>query len=301
MKTKLALVVCILITFTQVVTAQEVAFKVLVNKGKNEVKSGANWQTIKVGSSLKAVDELKVAENSYVGLVHVSGKPLEVKQAGKYKVSDLAAKVSGGSSVLNKYADFILSSNTQKVNSMQATGAVHRGSIIPLYLPIATQNPAIYNDEIIINWDAEKIPGPYIVKFKSLFDEELAKKQTNENSISINLADADFANEDNILVTVESKADPNKVSEVYTLKRLSKADKARIKNLLNEIAAQTEEETALNKLVLAGFYEQNSLLIDAITAYQEAIKLAPDVPTFKDAYNDFLIRNKLKDKPLDTK
>ncbi|HEY9007009.1 MAG TPA: hypothetical protein VIM75_12805 [Ohtaekwangia sp.] len=301
MKTKLALVVCILITFTQVVTAQEVAFKVLVNKGKNEVKSGANWQTIKVGSSLKAVDELKVAENSYVGLVHVSGKPLEVKQAGKYKVSDLAAKVSGGSSVLNKYADFILSSNTQKGNSMQATGAVHRGSIIPLYLPIATQNPAIYNDEIIINWDAEKIPGPYIVKFKSLFDEELAKKQTNENSISINLADADFANEDNILVTVESKADPNKVSEVYTLKRLSKADKARIKNLLNEIAAQTEEETALNKLVLAGFYEQNSLLIDAITAYQEAIKLAPDVPTFKDAYNDFLIRNKLKDKPLDTK
>ncbi|HEY9048344.1 MAG TPA: hypothetical protein VIN08_20695 [Ohtaekwangia sp.] len=303
MKTKLALVVGILIGFAQAVTAQDVAFKVLVNKGKNEVKSGANWQTIKVGSSLKAVDELKVAENSYVGLVHVSGKPLEVKQAGKYKVSDLAAKVSGGSSVLNKYTDFILSSNTQKGNSMQATGAVHRGSIIPLYLPVATQNPTIYNDEIIINWnwDAEKIPGPYIVKFKSLFEEELASMQTSENSIRINLADPNFANEDNILVTVQSKADPNKISEPYTLKRLSKADKARIKSSLNEIAAQTQEETALNKLVLAGFYEQNSLLIDAITAYQEAIKLAPDVPMFKEAYNDFLIRNRLKDKPLNTK
>ncbi|SKC40233.1 hypothetical protein [Ohtaekwangia koreensis] len=300
MKTKLALVVFILIGFAQAM-AQNYTFKVLVNKGKNEVKAGKDWQTIKVGSSLNSADELKVAENSYIGLVHVSGKPLEVKQAGKYKVADLAAKVSGGANVLNKYADFILSSNTQKANGLQATGAVHRGSIIPLYLPSATQNPAIYNDVIIINWDAEKIPGPYTVKFKSLFDEELAKLDANESSLRIDLSDPSFTNEDNILVTVESKTDKNKVSEKYTLKRLSKADKARIKNALSEISAQTEDNTAINKLILAGFFEQNSLLIDAATALQEAIKLAPDVQMYRDLYNDFLIRNKLKDKPLNSK
>jgi hypothetical protein len=85
------------------------------------------------------------------------------------------------------------------------------------------------------------------------------------------------------------------------LKRLSKADKARIKTLLNEISGETQENTAINKLILAGFYEQNSLLIDAATAFQEAIKLAPDVQSYKDLYNEFLVRNNLKDKPLNSK
>ena len=54
------------------------------------------------------------------------------------------------------------------------------------------------------------------------------------------------------------------------------------------------EETALNKFILAGFYEDNELLIDAISAYEAAIKMAPDVDTYKDAYEEFLLRNKLK-------
>jgi cytochrome c-type biogenesis protein CcmH/NrfG len=51
----------------------------------------------------------------------------------------------------------------------------------------------------------------------------------------------------------------------------------------------------LNKLVLASFFEQNKLLIDAITAYEQAMKLAPDDPTYKDYYEEFLLRNKLKE------
>src|SRR6185503_19175493 len=62
--------------------AQDYAFKVLANKGANEYKSGDSWQSIKTGASLKAGDELKVSENSYIGLVHATGKPLELKQAG---------------------------------------------------------------------------------------------------------------------------------------------------------------------------------------------------------------------------
>src|SRR6218665_3094361 len=93
-------------------TGQDYAFKVLANKGANEVKTGNAWAAVKTGASLKKEDELKVTENSYLGLVHASGKPMELKQAGTYKVADLAAKMNGGSSVLTKYTDFILSSNS---------------------------------------------------------------------------------------------------------------------------------------------------------------------------------------------
>ncbi len=277
--------------------AQDYAFKVLVNKGKNELKSGNSWQQLKVGLSLKSADELKISENSYLGLVHVSGKALELKQSGNYKVMDLAAKVNGGSSVLNKYTDFILSSNTSPKNRLAATGAVDRGADnIQVYLPKPEQ-AVVYNDKVIIQWETEHAPGPYVVTFKSMFDDELNKLETAENRITIDLNDQNFDNEDNIIVEVASKTDKNKISGKYTLKKLSRADKERIKSSLSEISNSTAEENAVNKLIIAGFYEQNNLLIDAATAYQEAIKLAPDVPQYVQGYNDFLLRNALKKAP----
>jgi uncharacterized protein YdhG (YjbR/CyaY superfamily) len=274
--------------------AQDYAFKVLVNKGKNELKSGSTWQQLKVGLSLKSGDELKISENSYLGLVHVSGKAMELKQSGNYKVMDLSAKVDGGSSVLNKYTDFILSSNTAPKNRLAATGAVDRGvDNIIVYLPKPEQ-AVVYNNDVIISWDAEAAPGPYIVTFKTLFEDELDVVKTDENTAKIKLDDPNFTNEDNIIVEVASAANKNKVSDRYTLKKLSKADKERIKNSLSEIENPTAEQTALNKLLIAGFYEQNNLLIDASTAYLQAIALAPDVPQYQEAYNDFLLRNALK-------
>jgi hypothetical protein len=75
------------------------------------------------------------------------------------------------------------------------------------------------------------------------------------------------------------------------IKKLSAADKTRIKTSLSEIAGQTKEQTALNKLLLAAFYEQNALFIDASTSIQEAIKLAPTVPQIQEDYRDFLVRH----------
>ncbi len=300
MKNKILISTALLIAFAFSAWAQEnYPFKVLVNKGKNEVKSGEVWQLIKTGSSLKSADELRLAENAYVGLIHVSGKPLELKQAGKYRVVDLAGKVSGGSSVLNKYTDFILSSNTQKKNNLSATGAVHRGiENVKVYLPKA-EVAIVFNNNVIINWDTAKVPAPYIVTFSSMFGEELNRIETKDNNVVIDLGDNNFLHEDNILVKVFSKVDPqNNKSVEYTLKKLSRADKDRIKTLYDEIKDQVADKSAMSKYVLAGFYEKNGLFIDAITSYQEAIKLAPEVPWFKESFNDFLIRNAIIEPPI---
>lgn len=274
------------------------AFKVLANKGANEVKTGSAWSAVKTGASLKKEDELKVTENSYLGLVHASGKPMELKQAGTYKVADLAAKMNGGSSVLVKYTDFILSSNSAeaKKNRLSATGAVHRGlGGIKVFLP-ENQYAGVYNNTAIINWDINKIKGPYVVIVRNMFDDELLKTETPESTLQIDLSDPKFINESALLVEVRAKADQkNKSDEAHLIKRLSPVEQAKIKKGLQEITGEVTEETALNKLILAGFYEQNKLFIDAITAYEQAIKMAPDVPSYKESYDEFLLRNKLKD------
>ncbi len=290
---KLSLIVLITL-FAFISNAQDYAFKVLANKGTNEVKSGSDWRPLKTGAALKKEDELKVSENGYVGLVHASGKPVELKKAGPYSVADLASDVSGGTSVLTKYTDFILSSNSAeaKKNRLSATGAVHRGdaSAIRVLLP-ENQHSGLYNQSAVINWDGSKVQGPYMVSIKSMFDEELFKFETSETSVQIDLSDPKLAEETAVLVEISSKADPSQTSKQHLIKKLTPDEQKNVANSLNEILGNVREQTALNKFILAGFYEENHLFIDAIAAYEEAIKLAPDVPTYQEAYDEFLLRH----------
>src|SRR5260370_37578519 len=94
----------------------EYAFRVLANKGANEVKSGDSWQPLKTGAQLKTGDQLKISENASVGLVSNFGRPLEVKEAKTYKAAHLLSKVCTSQSVLSIYTDSILSSNSVQTN-----------------------------------------------------------------------------------------------------------------------------------------------------------------------------------------
>jgi hypothetical protein len=268
------------------------AFKVIANKGANQVKAGENVLPLKAGASLKETDELIVGENAYLGLVSSGGKPVELKKAGSYKVSLLTSQLKAGSSVLNKYTDFILSSNAEgKKNRLSATGAVHRAtetSAITVMLP-DNQNSGIYNSTAVINWDGSKVQGPYVVTLKNMFEDKLDQFETPETSLTVDLLK--YKSENAILVDVASKANPKLGSKDYTIRKLAVGDQEKIKLLLLDVQGEVTEETALNQFILAGFYEENKLLIDAIVAYEAAVKLEP---SFKDSYDEFLIRNGLK-------
>lgn len=112
--------------------------------------------------------------------------------------------------------------------------------------------------------------------------------------MEIDLTDPKYASENAILVEVASKADPKQKSKQHLIKKLAPAEQEKVKKSLSEIIGEVAENTALNKLILAGFYEENNLFIDAIAAYEDAIKLAPDVPTYRDTYEEFLLRHGLK-------
>lgn len=297
-KHTLVLLTALFASSTSLLSAQDYAFKVLANKGSNEIKSGQTWQPLKTGASLKSGDEVKLGDNAYIGLVHVSGKPVEVKEAGVYAVSALENKVGNATSVLNKYTDFILSSNSasRPKNRLSATGAVHRAvsnAPIKLILP-DNQSAGIFNKTAIINWEASNVAGPYVITVKNMFEDILLRAETAETTYQIDLNDARYANENAILVEVSAKADPKLVSKPHLIKRLSPAENEQIATALKELTPVLSEETAMNKVYLAGFYEQHKLLIDAISAYEQALKLQPDVESFKESYNEFLVRNNLK-------
>jgi len=298
MKTRKLVLFSLLLLSGTLVFGQDYAFKVLISKGSNELKSGDGWQPVKTGASLKPSDELKLADNAYIGLVHATGKPMELKLAGNYKVSDLAAKVSSNTSVLNKYTDFILSNNSaeSKKNKLSATGAVHRGAesyAIQVLLP-ESQYSGVFNNVIDISWEGTSVQGPFVVTLRNMFEDELVKFETPETRYRVDLTDAKLVKENALLIEVRSKADTKQASKQYMVKRLSPADQDNIRKAQNVIAGEVHEQTAINKLFWAGFYEENHLLIDAMAAYEDAIRLAPDVPFYKEAYDDFLLRQGIR-------
>jgi hypothetical protein len=63
---------------------------------------------------------------------------------------------------------------------------------------------------------------------------------------------------------------------------------------LEQLSASLREESSLNKLILATFYEENNLLIDALINYEQAMQLSPDVEQFSIAYQLFTKRNGLQ-------
>jgi hypothetical protein len=294
MKKNLTLL-AVLLFVGNMVFAQGYTFKVLANKGDNKVKSGAEWQSLKTGASLKENDELKVPEGAYLGLVHASGKTLELKEAGNHKVSELAAGInSGGSSVASKYADFVLSkmSAESKKNRLSATGAVHRGSndAIKVFMPSSV---GVYNNLAIVRWDSLQGANTYMVTLKNMFDDVLLSIETNNPNIELDLNNDKLANENVLLLSVVNKNDETIKSGTYAMKKLPKADAEKVEASLNELMSEVDEKSALNKYILAGFYEENSLLVDAMTSYEQAMKLAPEVPSYKEAYVEFLLRNRL--------
>lgn len=274
------------------------AFKIVASKGVAEVKTAGAWQPVKTGSTLKSTDELKIGDNAYVGLFHASGKPVELNKPGTYVVAQLEKQIGGGPSVLNKYADFILSSNAdEKKNKLSATGAVHRGTKedINVLLPSTPgMNTAVYSSLVVVRWESQKTKGPFVVNVTNIFGDPVARMETTSNSIILDLNDKQFSDLGSLFVEISDKANPKIASPQYTIKRMTPAEQEQIKKAWNEIASDVAEASAMNKFLIAGFYENKNLIIDAIAAYEEAIRLAPDVDFFKEAYENFLIRTGLK-------
>ncbi len=53
------------------------------------------------------------------------------------------------------------------------------------------------------------------------------------------------------------------------------------------------EETSLNKVVYASLFEENGLYLDALTQYEDAVKLSPKVDDFQSIYEEFIFANGL--------
>ncbi len=300
--------VSIAFMFAMILTAslafgQSYTFRVLANKGSNQVKrAGAtSTEALKTGATLNSGDELIVSDGAYIGLMHKSGKTTEVRTAGTKKVSDLEKNITVGStSVASRYARFVASKMNEEENTnyrsrLAATGAVSRATnaaimvMAPTQVNIASENKVI-GDKAIIRW---KRPSEmteddtYVVSVKNIFDEVIYTAETENEFVELDFTAEQMKNDVGLyILQVAKKGDPEVKSDDVGIKR---ANDAEITANLASLKSEVTEDSPLNKLIYASFYEENGLLLDALTKYEEAVKMAPEIQDFQDLYDNFKI------------
>ena len=284
----------------EIAFGQGYTFRVLANKGANKVKKADTGQTIvlKTGASLNAGDELVASTGAYIGLMHKSGKTIEVRKAGTTAVTELEKNVKPGKSSISERMGVHIAEKMNEKESgnyrsrLNATGAVSRavgdGS---LDVMIPDGNNRILGANTIIRWEAESEEAIYVVTVRDISDEIIFTAETDKTNIDLDLTAESMQNQPLYLVTVADKNNPEIVSAPKGIVRVEEGDE--LVASLNGLMAEVPDDSPLTKLIYASFFEENGLLLDALTKYEEAIELAPEIVDFQELYDNFLLVNGL--------
>ncbi len=285
--------VALLVGLTQLVVAQNA--KVIARKGEVQVVNGLDVRLASSNMSLSGDETVLLGEDAYLGIVDVKGRTIELRVPGQY---DLEEVLAGGEATRNgtafRFASYLLDRMTAegKKNRLGAMGYFIRNNDaaqepIRLYIPGAGK---FYQDRLELSWEPAPGGGPYTVEVFNVYRELLKTYQTNENVIEVNI-DEDLDVQGTFLVKVQTSDGLS--SELYALKRLGSYHREDLTANLQKLQHVYTKSDAASRFVMAGFFEYQNLLADALTCYLEAMKASPDVPFYMEAYEDFLLRNHL--------
>ena len=299
MTKKISITLCSLMITIGFAFGQEYTFKVLVNHGDNQVKKqSGELIALKTGTELFDLEEIVSADGGYIGLMHRSGKTTEVRGAGTRKVTDIAASVNTQkTSAVSRYAQFIAAKmsegdGTEYKNRTNTVGAVSRG-IGDLSVLLPDVSLEVLSDSAVVRWMTPQETEEdleFTVTIADVFGETLYTETTNDKFI--NLKFNEIENESGFYIfKVFLSEDENVASEEFGIKKLASGEKPQVAQSLTSLQSQLTDDDLVNKLIFADFFEENGLLVDAITQYESALQGNEDVADIETLYKAFLIGN----------
>lgn len=274
--------------------SQNFLFKVIASKGKCTVqkKASGNWEPLNTGATLSAGDKLKLEANDYLGLLHVKGKSFELKGAGSYSVDELSKSASNMQTTMQKFAGFVLneSANKKKSDNMRTLGAVVRANpdAVEVFFPSFT---TLTSNVLTAQWYAasnEKIN--YTFELLNNENRSLFIKETSDTVITVDLAPMNLIPNQNYKWLVYKSGQHNSLSDTLQFCILDKQKITSINDSVSLIKSAIDPNSAVDLLLLAGFYENNKLNIDAKNTYEKLLESVPGVGDYFNIYASFLLK-----------
>ncbi len=296
--------------------AKPYVFKVLAAKGVNQIFTKGTWVSVNAGSSLVSGEKVKVGDGGYIGLIHSSGKTMELKAAGIFNVSDLESKVIQSKSTFGeKYGDFVadgmFASNPNATSKFNQTGSVTRGDNAAIFIYAPKYIKALKSEPLTLHWNACGGNQTFTVTLSDFFGTKIHsfKTTTNAATIDFNKITFNFDNEmdantqHSFLLKIESNVDPSYTTsstteeQSYTVELLNENKEKEITASITQLKSGLDKTSAMDYLVLAMAYEKQGLMTYAVDSYSKAKALAPNVDEFSIQYENY-IKTKLGAKSL---
>lgn len=311
------LVFAVASTFGQ---TKDYSFKVLAAKGNNQFLTKGQWANLSAGATLNKGEKVKVTEGGYIGLIHSTGKTMELKTSGTFDVAELESKViSSKTNFGEKYGDFVadgmFASNPDAKNSFKETGSVHRGAKTPIFVYAPKEIQALKSEPLTLHWN--KCGGKHVfeISLSDFFGEVIYTTKSDTNFAVIDFSkiklssDEDMDTKGSYLLTIKSLTDPsystssgssdsnNKNGYSYTVKIVDDATALKATTEIKKVKSQMNTNSAMDYMFLAAVYEKQDLMTYAVDSYAKAQSLAPNVDHFKTQYEEY-IKTKLNEKSL---
>ena len=284
--------------------AQDYVFRVMASKGVVETRKNGSTSRLKIGSKIAMEDDVIVGSGAYLGLVHQNGKTIELRTPGTYRARDLTARAVGASeSVSRRYLSYLMNKidragdpTRNYKSNMSGAGAVERATIasdIKVMIKETKNANRVYGNQVWINWNEVTGTSSYLISIKNIFDEVLLRFRTSSTQLLLDFTRNEIARERFVIVSIRSENSPDLPPKDFGIQRILPQQVNEFTAQLERLKSELGEESAINSLVLASFFEENKLFMDAQTEYMNAIELSPEVADYQLLYNEFILTNDL--------
>jgi hypothetical protein len=258
-------------------------FTVAYIKGNVELKSKKRWLPLKVADQLSRHNEVRLDRNATLHLTDSAGLPLLFTLPGIYNIGDFFDN-SRSATVMTKDGKIVHGKVPRVKQNFFGSD-----SPIKVLLPTDSTFATVYAKQFIIRWIDESPDSAYQITIKNLLKGPIATFHSNITELKFDLDDERFTKERVFYVVVAAASNAKRKSAEHVFKRIITHERYRIDDILNKEII-LDNSRALDQLVLAGFYEEQGLFVDAVNAYLESIRLGKDDPAYSEAFTIFLQR-----------
>ncbi|MGE5401259.1 MAG: hypothetical protein ACM3S2_12710 [Ignavibacteriales bacterium] len=295
---RLAVFVCLILFPDVLCLGQDYLFTVIASSGKVlfSSKDRDNWTPLTAGSKLLRGDRIKLEDSCYLGLCYFNGRTLELAGEGLYLADALSDNLAGeNTSVTKKFTDFIMNEIIVKNKSkdMKYLSAVARQNLT--YIDKDFPSSTILIDSIVtFRWYPVKNTKVFAFRLMSPASRTVLLHEVQDTSVTVNISPLNLQPDSCYMWYVFDPENPALTSDSGCIRVPSMAYMKNIQDSLRELKNDlTDEKSPLNQIIIATFFENNHMALNALEHYDKALPYFNQIEEFQKKYILFLIKTGL--------
>lgn len=271
-----------------IVSAKNYDFTMLATKGEVFVVKGTDTSAAGAGTHVYKGNLIILSDDSYCGLMHKSGKTLEIKSEGNYEIIDLEKKLSSSkSSFMDKYAKFALkvSNEDDTKYNYNVTASVER-AIVDDYNIIAPKDGVVVVKQLPLDIHWNSLNGNeegISLEFFDLYSNKLHSVSVDSTALRFDATEWDSADEQVIINLIDSD------DHVSNGVLITVVDcKEGFMEEYEEFVSEVDTSTAMGSAMLGIFFHEKGMKAYALSQFYKVYQENKDIEYFEKLYKKAL-------------